>query len=282
LPFLCLIYWSDLNLKQIFKMKLFCTIVLILTINLCNSQELIIKLDQEPELFTVDKIGNIYVYQQYLLKKHSSQGKLLAQYSNYENGKLYSIDASDPFRILLFYRDFNRIAYLDNKLNPVGNPINLNELGFNSVSAVCKSKQMAIWLYDEYQNKLIQYSFNPKGIINNISLSKIVTDSFSISYMIEYGNELYIAGGNEFVWVFDQYSSKANKLKINALKGFQIGANSLIYNNGQNLFSYSLQDHESLPVNFSFESEFTDAKINKNKVFVLNKNRVYVLQIQDK
>lgn len=118
-------------------------IILLFSIStFCKAQEPIIKLDQEPELFTVDKIGNIYVYRQHLLKKYTAEGKLLAQFSNYESGKLHSIDVSDPFRLLLFYRDFNQIAFLDNKLNSVGDPVNLAELGFNSVSTVCKSKQM--------------------------------------------------------------------------------------------------------------------------------------------
>ncbi len=259
-------------------MKYFWIIILVLISTLCNAQEPIIKLDREPELFTVDKFGNIYVYQHPILKKYTSQGKLLAQYSNLESGKLHSIDVSDPFRVLLFYMDFNQILFLDNKLNSAGNPISLNDLGYYSVLAVCKSKQMAIWLYDGYQNKLIQYSFNPKGSTNTINLSKISNEPISINFMMEYGSELYVSGDNGSIWMFDQYGEKANNLKINVKYNFQIEGNTLIYNNGKNIFYYSLSNHEISSQKFDFLNEFSDLKISKDNIFILKKNLIYLQQ----
>ncbi len=262
-------------------MKYFLSLILILISAFGYAQKPIIKLNSQPDLFNVDKIGNIYVYHHQELKKYSSKGVLLGQYSNYNSGKLHSIDVTDPFKIMLFYRDFNQLTFLDNKLNPIGNPISINDLGFDFVLAVCKSKQMAVWLYESYQNKLIQYGFNPEGIINSINLNKLLPETATVSYMIEYGNKLFVLKDTGSIWEFDQYGGNVNELKINISGNFQIENNSLIYNNGYKLIYYSLLNHETSSLIISFLKGFDDAKISKQSIFLLKKNLIYIQKYED-
>jgi hypothetical protein len=69
--------------------------------------------------FTVDNLGNIFLLDRSnQLKKLSPEGDSIAIYSNAPRyGNLYSIDASNPMKVLLYYRDFGTIVVLDRLLN---------------------------------------------------------------------------------------------------------------------------------------------------------------------
>ncbi|MDD1475334.1 hypothetical protein MEO41_29325, partial [Dolichospermum sp. ST_sed4] len=69
-------------------------------------------------------------------------------------GNIGFVDASDPLKILLFYRDFGQIRFLDNSLSPQGNTILLDNIGFGSSTMVCSSDQNGIWLYEPVSFKL--------------------------------------------------------------------------------------------------------------------------------
>ncbi len=243
-----------------------------------KSQEIVIKLDGTPEIFKVDKIGNVYVYQNRLLKKFSVQGQLLGQYSNFDKGNLHSIDVSDPFKLLLFYKDFNQLIFLDNKLTQLGNAISFDDLGFYSVSAICKSKQKAIWLFDDFENKLIKYSFNPKGIIQQINLNKTNRPLEKITFLLEHGDELYAAENDTTVSVFNQYGTKINELIINSKSDFQLNNKSIIYNNGHSVVSQNLVTGENS--NLINLEQANEIRVNKNHVFLLKKTEIHIIDNQ--
>jgi len=257
-------------------MKTILLSILLLVFLPVKLEPIVIKLDSQPELFSIDKLGNCYVYQNYQLKKFSAKGKLVAMFSWLEAGKLESIDVSDPMHLLLYYKNFNQLLFLDSQLNKKGRPIYLDELDLNSVSAVCKSKQMAIWIYDDYENKLIHYGFNPKGIIQTINLDFFNNELSDINYMQEQGNELYLNQKNKAVWVFDQFGSKLNKLNIKTKNGFQIKNDNLIFNNGTNLYSINILSKEKSSTKITGFEKFDDIKLSNNQIYVLNNDSITI------
>src|SRR6185369_8144211 len=66
--------------------------------------------------FTTDRLGNAYVIVENQLLQFDTIGKPKANYSNLNSGILFSVDASNPLKILLFYPDFARLELLNNKL----------------------------------------------------------------------------------------------------------------------------------------------------------------------
>lgn len=242
------------------------------------SQNLVIKLGYKPEIFKVDKIGNIYVYKSQLLKKYSPQGKLLCQYSNFDKGNLHSLDVSDPLKVMLFYKDFNQLIFLDSRLSVIGNPIQLSEMGFNSVATVCKSKQMAIWLHDDYENKLVKFGFNPRGILQTINFENTNLQHAHIDFMIESGNELFLHTSDSSVWIFDSFGSQLKQLEIKVGSDFQIVGNTIIYNNGKYIFVENFIDKNPETVSFTMFSDFDDVKNSLNNYYFLNADSIVVLK----
>jgi hypothetical protein len=240
----------------------------------------VIKLAGVPELFTTDKLGNCYTYKDNLLTKISPEGKIIGQHTSFDSGQLFFIDANDPMQILLFYKDFNQVVLLDNKLNPLGNPIYLDKLDLSSVTAVCKSKQFAIWIYDEYSRKLVHYGFNPKAIIQTINLDKFGKEIGSIDFIQESGNEIYMRESNNCIWVFDQFGSKLDKIEIDVLGDFQIRNKMVLFNNHKRIFWYDLQNGtlDSMKINgFEF---FDKARFENNLIYVVNKDSLVMVHFE--
>src|SRR5688572_19678754 len=52
--------------------------------------------------FTTDRLGNAYVIVENQLLVFDTAGKPKANYSNLKSGMLYSVDAANPLKILLF------------------------------------------------------------------------------------------------------------------------------------------------------------------------------------
>lgn len=190
-----------------------------------------LRLDVKPDLFEIDKLGNFYVYSNYELKKYSSEAKLLYIHNQLHLGKAYSIDVSDPMQIMLFYKDFNQVVFLDKQLNPLGEAIELDNLRLSSVGAVCKSKQSSIWIYDSFENELILYAFNKQTITNRYKLSVFEPSIQNISYMLESASNLYLNESNKCIWVFDKFSNNLQQLPIKTPHAFQVVDGNILFEN---------------------------------------------------
>ena len=99
------------------------------------------------DLFTSDNLGNIYLVKGDELKKYNSKGELLKVFSNKKLGAISSIDASNPLRVLLFYKDQSQLVILDSQLSPNGNPIDLLGMNLEQSDVVCSSFNNGIWLF---------------------------------------------------------------------------------------------------------------------------------------
>jgi len=247
--------------------------VLVGTILMQNA-DTVIKLNGVPDLFSTDKMGNIYVSKGNLLTKISPEGKMIGQFSSYDVGPLFSIDTSDPLQVLLFYKDFNQIIFLDSRLNTIGNPIYLDQLDLSSVSAVCKSKEFAVWIYDEYNRKLVHYGFSPKKILQTINFEKFANDMGSIEFIQESGNEIYLKEKDKIVWVFDQFGGKLNKIEIAFKNDFQLRNKMLFYSNNQKIFWYNLQLAELDSLQIEGFTEFDKARIENDLIYVWNSDSI--------
>src|SRR4051812_5566844 len=105
--------------------------------------------------FEVDNIGNIYlVINNEQLKKLDVNGDSIAVYNDVKRyGKISSVDASNPFKVLVFYKESSTIVILDRLLS-VKNIVDLRKNHIQQVKAIRLSYDNNIWLYDEAEGKI--------------------------------------------------------------------------------------------------------------------------------
>lgn len=256
-------------------MKLFAFIMLLgLMLVTQKDYQLLKKINKKTDFIALDNLGYLYIYENYNLKKYTNKGILLNNYTNLSYGKLSFFDASDPYMLLLYYQNLNEIIFLDNRLAPIGNPINLDELGLYQVDKVCKSKEFAVWIYDDFDKRVIQYGFNPKGILNEINLSLLNIPN-GINFMSESGNYLYLSTGKQ-LYVFDIYGTLIKQTDIDIPNSFQISNNKIIYFKDDELILYAPNENitETIPVGLT--DGIINALMNNEFLYIQKKDSVLI------
>src|SRR3954471_3752167 len=87
--------------------------------------------------FTTDNIGNIYTIKEDELIKYLPSGKFFARYSNLRLGNITYVDATNPLKLILYYRDFQQLVFLDNQLSVNSEVVSLEKLGYEQTDLVC-------------------------------------------------------------------------------------------------------------------------------------------------
>lgn len=249
---------------------------------LCNSFNIILlkQFAVKSEFIKTDALGNIYIVNGTTVSIYNLDGKKSFSYSNSLLGNINSVDVIDPMRILVFYKDFNKIVFLSNKLSEISSAIELDNLGYSQVSACCNSNLGGFWIFDSQQMQLVHINSNlvtdRKG--TNIQ-SFLQSNDFPVN-MLEQNDELFVSAPNTGILVFDKFGTYKKTVPIFQIKNFQVIANKLIYFNDNKVFSYSNLkeiDSLSLPQNI----KFTSSSMYKNKVILSSQNEVFVYEIEN-
>ena len=69
---------------------------------------------------------------------------------------MFSIDVSNPMKILAFYKDYNKILFLDNMLAPSASSIDLSAIGFDQVTLTCSSHDNGIWVLNSLNFEIVR------------------------------------------------------------------------------------------------------------------------------
>lgn len=139
-------------------------LLIVLTLCICmmahaqqESQTLVI--EQNAEMISVDPQGNIYAVNDATLYKYAPDGSLLHSYNNNLLGHIFSIDVDNPLKIMLFYREAGTILFLNDKLSPIGNSVDLFSKELTTITLATYSTKNELILYDESNTDLIFLDF---------------------------------------------------------------------------------------------------------------------------
>jgi hypothetical protein len=224
--------------------------------------------------FTVDNLENIYlVNNTNQLKKINSNGDSACVFNDVRKyGKLYSIDATNPLKLLLYYQNFSTIVVLDRFLN-IRNVINLRKQNIFNVKTICTSYDNNIWVFDEGDGKIKKIDENGEVLSETVDLRLIFDSIPSPSSITDQDGFVYLYDPDKGFYIFDNYGSLKNKLPFLHWNNAEVTGNNLYGFTGSSLFQYqtgtlNLKEF-SLPATFS---NALQVKAVNGKVYVLHKN----------
>ena len=93
----------------------------------------------------IDPNRNLYLVGGSKLSKLDGEGRLLRSFDDSFLGDIASIDVDNPMKIMVFYRESGKILFLDDRLSPVTEPLDLFSHGYTSVSLAAYSTDNLIW-----------------------------------------------------------------------------------------------------------------------------------------
>jgi hypothetical protein len=152
----------------------------------------------------IDLDNNFYTVNNFILKKYKPDSNLIASYSDPSYGNITSVDVSVPFKIILFYKNFDHITILDENLS-TETQINLNNYSINA-QTVGSANNGKIIIYDNTTKSLLIFDPYRKKIVlsKNINTNDTAVSIFAMS------NSILLINKNS-VYFFD---SNLNPIKI--------------------------------------------------------------------
>ena len=198
------------------------------------------------DFFTIDNLGNIYTVKNDELVKFLPNGKFFARYSNLKLGKIASIDATNPLKIILYYRDFQTIVFLDNQLSANSEAVLLDALGLEQSELACAGSNNSFWIYNKQNNELIRFNENLKKVTATGNLKQILKTDLTPNYMIEHNGFLFLNCPNNGIFVFDMFGSYSKLIAIKELKEFSVNEKAIYYKKDSVFCSYNLKDFEEI------------------------------------
>lgn len=232
--------------------------------------------------FNVDNLDDIYLLTNgNQLKKNSVTGDSLGVYNDVRTyGQLFSIDVSNPLKVLLYYKDFSSIVELDRLLS-VLNTIDLRTQSIFSVRAVATSYDNNIWLFDEGDRKLKKIDDNGNELLETVDFSAIFDTVPSPSKIIDRDGFVYLYDYNHGFYIFDYYGSLKNRIPFLHWNNVEVINKTMFGFDGSILYEYQLN---SLNLQqFTLPAVFKEAsliKVMNNKVYLLQKNGLQVYQVR--
>lgn len=225
--------------------------------------------------FTTDNLGNIYLLNSAnQIKKVNEKGDSIAVYNDVRKyGKVFSIDATNPLKVLVFYKDFSTVVVLDRLLN-ARTAINLSKQNILQVTAVTSSYDNNIWLFDALDSKLKKIDDNGNVLLESTDLRQVFDSVPSPSVMYDRDGQLYLYDAGKGLMVFDYYGAKKNNYQILHFSDVEVidknmitardSAHILLYKPATlQLFTFSA---------FNRQDNFKKIKFNGNKIYCLTKN----------
>ena len=224
-----------------------------------------------------DPVENYYISNSTSIWKTSSQNNQKFVFDSKKSGTITLIDAGDPMKILVFYKDLSLITFLDNFLAEGSFNVSLMDFGLDQAEVVCKSLNNGIWVYDVKQDKLVKISNTLKIEVEILNIQRIIGETISPTQMLERTTGLYINDPQKGIFVFDNYGAFLRKIPELNISKFNVIENTLAFRQGNGINTLNTR---TLEFNKLFsDSLMTDFSINEKKLYILNADslRIYKL-----
>jgi len=149
---------------------------------------------EQNQLAAIDNFGNYYFTDLNTIAKQVKPNEFI--YNNMQLGEISSIDAFNALKTTVFYRDFNTVIILDNRLSEIMK-IDFNQnVPFRNISHVSTGYDTTIWCFNQetqelelfdYRNKTTRVkSFpvndNAIAMISNYNTCWLLTENYLYHY----------------------------------------------------------------------------------------------------
>ena len=224
--------------------------------------------------FTVDNLGNIYLLSKNnQLKKLNAKLDSVAVYNAVSRyGNVYSIDATNPLKILLYYQDFSTIVTVDGFLN-ILSTINLRSLNIFQVKTIGLAYDNNIWIFDELDAKLKRIGDDGSLIDQTTDFRQLFDSIPDPTTIIDQGGFVYLYDTTRGVYVFDHYGSLKNHVQLKNWLDFTVIDNYLLGRNENFFLKYQLSslNIQQQPMTAAYQNAIK-IKITPASIYVLKKN----------
>jgi len=221
-----------------------------------------------------DDLGNLYIVSpSNQLYKYNTMGKVLATLNYNYNGSISSVDASNPMEIYVFYKELNRVLFLDNNLAYRGE-LDLTKLNITQASAIARSYDNGIWVFDLGDLQLKK--MRKDGTINQTSgnIRQIIKTDFTPTSLLENTKQVMLCN-DSIGLLFDVFASYIKTYRFTKTTSFQLNAHYILQTTENQLNATELKIGLNKPV-FQFSNKVKWSYLEKELIYLFQDNKVCI------
>lgn len=246
---------------------------------LLDSTNLVSEFVVNAKFVQADELGNLYVVSpNNQLYKYNSAGKVLATLNYNYNGNISSIDASNPMEIYVFYKEINRVLFLDNNLAYRGE-LDLTKLNITQASAIARSYDNGIWVFDLGDLQLKKMSKDGTITQSSGNIRQIIKTNFVPNLIMENTKQVII-NSDSICLFFDVFASYVRTKKVQTNTQIQLGNQHLFETTSNQINAIDLKLGNTIPyLKSNFDQKIKWSFVNKNNVYLWYNEKIKIFAI---
>jgi hypothetical protein len=231
-------------------------------------------LNLKGDYFDTDPMNNIYLVQNDKLTKFNFNGQQMFIYSNKSFGKIFSADATNPLKILVFFQESGVGVFLDNTLSENANPFYFNRFCCDLPLLTAASQLNGFWVYENINFELKRYDTNLKQLVTTGNLYQLLKKEITPKKIIERNGKVYLLTENS-IEVFDVFGTHYQTLPLKKIEDFDVENKQMICLTKDKVFLFDLKTLETKDVLVNMQ-KYQQVSVSGNMLFLSNGTRIDV------
>lgn len=200
------------------------------------------ELDADTFISTNNFKTTFYVLENVLFK-HSKEIKGLdIGYSNFQLGSIASVNTFNPLKINVFYKDFNTVIILDNRLAEIFK-IDFNALpDYKNITHISTGSDNTLWIFNENNQELELFDYKTRAArARTLPIKNMVLDIKS-NY-----NNCWVLTKNH-LYQYDYFGNLVKKSKNNGYHQIAIDNENVLLKKDNTLFYLRKNTENPIPI----------------------------------
>ncbi len=238
--------------------------------------EKVVEFDHDRTWFSSDYQGSIYFINDDSLVKIIPPYHHFFSYHFRTNEIPEYIDVSNPHQIVCYFRTNKQVILLDSVLNTVLRPFYLDEIGLYDIDAIVSSKDMGLWFYDGFTNRLTKLDKNFIPVIKPVDLNRYFSRPHKPSFLTEYTNSLYIDVPAVGILVLHANGHYKTAFNVEGIPDFQVLENSIYYYRDNIIYKMDMTTLKKSRIYLPAEPDILNAHYHSGYRFIQTKRKIIV------
>lgn len=229
----------------------------------------------------MDNLENLYLVSSTgQVKKFGPKGDSIGVFNGIRNnGKLYSIDVTNPLKPLLFYKDFSSVVILD-RLLANRTTVDLRRYNIFQPSAIALSYDNNIWVFDAYDNKLRKIDETGTIQLETSDFRQLFGKSIAPQKIINDNGLVYLADSAAGIFIFDNYGTFKKRLELKGWTNIEVHNGAVVRLNEGEIIVYNpatfIEQSRKFPSRFTpYIHSFT----NSNKLITFSQDSLHIYRV---
>lgn len=234
----------------------------------------------QESAWMVDALQNVYITEKEKIKKIDKDGRLMFVQSHKAMGRINSIQALTPLKIIVFSEEQQTFCFLDNSLSLTEDCVELSDFDLSYINHIAVSSQSdKLWVFDQENSTLRLLELQGKLQGQDIKNMSGLLDIAEVRSIREMSNKLYVLDERNGLYIFDLYGSLIDRNADTEILAVQdIGTHSIYLKTGKLI----VKDNNSEVVKeFRLpEEKVEDFIISGSRIYLKTVNKLSIFKLE--